>query len=100
MPEHAVFVDTGDPMPDGYDAVIMIEDVEKTSEDEIEILRPAAPWQHVRLVGEDIVATELIIPETTRSVPRHGGHDRERPDLGHGEAQAAGGHHPHGHGAD
>mgnify|MGYP001613248085 FL=1 len=63
VPEHAVFVDTGDPMPDGYDAVIMIEDVEKTSEDEIEILRPAAPWQHVRLVGEDIVATELIIPE-------------------------------------
>ncbi len=62
VPEQAVFVDTGDPMPDGYDAVIMIEDVE-TSEDEIEILRPATPWQHVRLVGEDIVATELIIPE-------------------------------------
>ena len=63
MPEQAAFVDTGDPMPDGYDAVIMIEDVEKTSENEIEILRPATPWQHVRLVGEDIVATELIIPE-------------------------------------
>ncbi len=63
VPEQAVFVDTGDPMPDGYDAVIMIEDVEKTSENEIEILRPATPWQHVRLVGEDIVATELIIPE-------------------------------------
>jgi putative molybdopterin biosynthesis protein len=65
MPDHAVFVDTGDPMPDGYDAVIMIEDVEKISESEIEILKPATPWQHVRLVGEDIVATELIIPENT-----------------------------------
>jgi len=63
VPEQAVFVDTGDPMPDGYDAVIMIEDVENISEDEIEILRPATPWQHVRLVGEDIVATELIVPE-------------------------------------
>ncbi len=63
IPKQAVFVDTGDPMPDGYDAVIMIEDVEKISESQIEILKPATPWQHVRLVGEDIVATELIIPE-------------------------------------
>jgi putative molybdopterin biosynthesis protein len=62
-PEQAIAVDTGDPMPEGYDAVIMIEDVEKISESEIELLKSATPWQHVRLVGEDIVATELIIPE-------------------------------------
>jgi len=31
--------------------------------DGIEILKGATPWQHVRLVGEDIVATELIISE-------------------------------------
>lgn len=63
VPAQAVAVDTGDPLPDGFDAVVMIEDVEKVSEAEIEILKPATPWQHVRLVGEDIVATELIIPE-------------------------------------
>jgi putative molybdopterin biosynthesis protein len=63
VPAQAVAVDTGDPMPDGYDAVIMIEDVEKISGSEIEILKPATPWQHVRLVGEDIVATELILSE-------------------------------------
>jgi putative molybdopterin biosynthesis protein len=63
VPTQAVAIDTGDPMPGGFDAVIMIEDVEKISESEIEILRPATPWQHVRLVGEDIVATELIISE-------------------------------------
>jgi len=63
VPAQAIAIDTGDPMPDGYDAVIMIEDVEKISEAEIEILKPATPWQHVRLVGEDIVATELIISE-------------------------------------
>ena len=63
VPSQAVAIDTGDPVPDGFDAVIMIEDVEKISESEIEILRPATPWQHVRLVGEDIVATELIISE-------------------------------------
>ncbi len=62
-PAQAVAIDTGDPIPDGFDAVIMIEDVEKVSDSEIEILKPATPWQHVRLVGEDIVATELIISE-------------------------------------
>jgi putative molybdopterin biosynthesis protein len=62
-PSQAIAVDTGDPMPDGFDAVIMIEDVEKISEGKIEILKAATPWQHVRLVGEDIVATELIISE-------------------------------------
>jgi putative molybdopterin biosynthesis protein len=63
VPAQALYIDTGDPMPDGSNAVIMIEDVEKISESEIEILKPATPWQHVRLVGEDIVATELIITE-------------------------------------
>ena len=63
VPDQAVAIDTGDPMPEGKNAVVMIEDVEKLSESEIEILKPATPWQHVRLVGEDIVATELIISE-------------------------------------
>jgi len=63
VPDQAVAIDTGDPMPDGKNAVVMIEDVEKLSGSEIEILKPATPWQHVRLVGEDIVATELIISE-------------------------------------
>ena len=63
VPDQAAAIDTGDPMPDGKNAVVMIEDVEKLSGSEIEILKPATPWQHVRLVGEDIVATELIISE-------------------------------------
>jgi putative molybdopterin biosynthesis protein len=63
IPSQALAIDTGDPLPDDFNAVIMIEDVEKISETEIEILKPATPWQHVRLVGEDIVATELIISE-------------------------------------
>lgn len=69
--EQAVYVDTGDPMPDGFNAVIMIEDVnvirvaESVSQDDqyLEIISPATPWQHVRVIGEDIVATELILPE-------------------------------------
>ena len=66
--EQTVYVDTGDPMPDGFNAVIMIEDVNiirgTGSDDQyIEIISPATPWQHVRVIGEDIVATELILPE-------------------------------------
>ncbi len=55
-------VDTGDPMPEGADAVIMIEDVNRTA-DSIEIYAPVTPYQHVRPIGEDIVATELIVSE-------------------------------------
>jgi len=61
--EQAIYVDTGDPLPEGFDAVIMIENIHPVSADEIEIIAPATPWQYVRVVGEDIVATELILPE-------------------------------------
>ncbi|MBU7008633.1 molybdopterin biosynthesis protein [Phosphitispora fastidiosa] len=55
-------VDTGDPLPEGCDAVIMIEQVHFAADGEIEIIAAAAPWQHVRPLGEDIVATEMIVP--------------------------------------
>ncbi len=67
--QHVVFVDTGDPLPEGMDAVIMIEDVDRCGEDEIEIIASATPYQHVRTLGEDIVATELILPENHRIRP-------------------------------
>jgi putative molybdopterin biosynthesis protein len=58
----ALPVDTGDPMPEGFDAVIMIEDVNR-SKDMLEIYAPVTPYQNVRPIGEDIVATELIVSE-------------------------------------
>ncbi len=58
----AVWVDTGDPMPSGMDAVVMAEDVHDAGEGTVEILAAIAPWQHVRPMGEDIVATELLLP--------------------------------------
>ncbi len=54
-------VDTGDPVHDPFDAVIMAEDISETGRG-IRITASAAPWQHVRPVGEDIVAGEMIIP--------------------------------------
>ncbi len=56
-------VNTGNALPDIFDAVVMIEDVHYLSENEVELSIPATPWQHVRTIGEDIVTTELIIPE-------------------------------------
>ncbi|MBI2847353.1 MAG: molybdopterin biosynthesis protein [Chloroflexi bacterium] len=61
--EQAVWVDTGDPLPTGFDAVIMIEHVQQVKDHLIEIMAPVTPWQHVRPVGEDLMATELVLPE-------------------------------------
>jgi putative molybdopterin biosynthesis protein len=59
-PDDYTVVDTGDPIPEGHDAVIMIEDV-RWLEGDAEIIAAAAPWQHVRLAGEDLVATEMVL---------------------------------------
>lgn len=65
----AFYVDTGDPMPaTGLNAVIMVEDV-NVADGSIEFTSPVTPWQNVRVVGEDIVATELITPENHRIRP-------------------------------
>jgi len=66
--EQAVPVNTGDPVPDGFNAVIMVEDV-STVDDVVEIIAPASPYENVRTVGEDIVQTELILPENHRIRP-------------------------------
>ncbi len=57
-----VIVDTGDPIPPGFDAVIMIENIHQIDADTIEILDAAAPWQHIRPIGEDVVVGEMIVP--------------------------------------
>lgn len=57
-----VEIDTGDPLPDDKDAVIKIEDVHLTEDGKAEITAAAVPWQNVRPIGEDIVATEMLLP--------------------------------------
>ena len=59
----AFFVNTGNPIPPGANAVIMIEDVHLIDSEMIEIREAAYPWQHVRSVGEDLIATEMLFPE-------------------------------------
>ncbi|WP_291326084.1 molybdopterin biosynthesis protein [Desulfovibrio sp. UCD-KL4C] len=56
-----IAVNTGNALPDGMDAIIMIENIVDNG-DTISIESPSFPWQHVRRIGEDIVATEMLLP--------------------------------------
>ena len=91
MDSEAEYVDTGDPLPGWANAVIPIEHVESLDEHgqitkeirhpaSIRIRASVAPWSHVRPLGEDIVATQLVLPA---------GHSLNAVDLG---AIAASGH--------
>ncbi len=62
----ATWVDTGDPLPPDTNAVIMAEQVQELGGGRLEILAAVAPWQHVRSMGEDLVVTELVLPENHR----------------------------------
>lgn len=55
-------VDTGDPVSPQYDAVIMAEDLIELENGKLRILASVAPWEHIRPIGEDIVAGEMILP--------------------------------------
>jgi putative molybdopterin biosynthesis protein len=63
------YVDTGNALPPWANAVIMIEKVHQTDGQTVEIFESVAPWNHVRLVGEDVVATELLLPRSHRLRP-------------------------------
>jgi putative molybdopterin biosynthesis protein len=69
----AIYVDTGDPLPAWANAVIPIENVEPLDEEgrltdeachprRIRIRAGVPPWSHIRSMGEDIVATQLVLP--------------------------------------
>lgn len=59
---HFEYVNTGNPIPENRDSVIMIEDIAEAEPGIIKIIAPAYPWQHIRAVGEDMVKGEMIIP--------------------------------------
>ena len=81
----AFFVNTGHVLPENTDAVIMIEHIHTQEEcknalfykngykngsaQRIRIEAPAFPWQNVRKMGEDIVATELLFPQNHLITP-------------------------------
>jgi putative molybdopterin biosynthesis protein len=78
--DQAVYIDTGDPLPDFADAVIPIENVEPLDANghpavavrqphAVRIRSAVTPWMHVRTLGEDIVASQLVLPAGHRIRP-------------------------------
>ena len=67
--ENALWVNTGQGIPPGFNAVIMVEKIHQMDESRLEIRSPAYPWQNIRKVGEDIVATQLLLPQNHRIRP-------------------------------
>jgi molybdenum cofactor synthesis domain-containing protein len=70
--EDTVRVNTGDPLPESADAVVMIEKVESEG-DRFVISEAVYPWQNVRKTGEDIVAGEIILPARHKIRPHDQG---------------------------
>lgn len=68
-PDEAPVVDTGDPLPAGFDAVIPIEQVEQRAGGRVAIRAAVAPFEHVRAIGEDVVASEVVVPALRRLGP-------------------------------
>ena len=68
-PEDYTVVDTGDPLPEGADAVIMVEDLIDKGDGVYEILSSVRPWQNVRQVGEDLCMGDMIAPSGTALTP-------------------------------
>ena len=68
-PDRFVVVDTGDEVPAGFDAVIMVEEIVPQADGSVTIHGAAAPWQHIRQIGEDVCAGEMILPGYTAVSP-------------------------------
>lgn len=69
LPADFVEVDTGDPLPEGCDCVIMAEDIIEGEGGAIVLHEAAVPWQHVRQTGEDISRGDMLMPSFTLITP-------------------------------
>lgn len=67
--EDYTVVDTGDPLPDNADAVVMIEDVTEDENDNVKLISAVSPWQNVRQIGEDICMGDMLASTGTTVTP-------------------------------
>ena len=68
-PDYFAWVDTGEPMPPGTDTVVESERVHIGADGSAWITGPAPRLLHVRRVGEDFAAGQLLIPAGHRIRP-------------------------------
>ena len=67
--QEALWINTGQVIPEGKNAVIMAEKLNQIDEETVEIESSAFPWQNTRKVGEDFVVTEMLFPQNHRIRP-------------------------------
>ncbi len=72
-PGTAQIIHTGGMLPPHADAVVMVEYTQPVDATSVEVLRPAAPGQHVIQAGEDLAAGDVLLPA---------GHQLRAQDLG------------------
>jgi molybdopterin molybdotransferase len=69
--DEAVRIMTGAPIPDGADAIVMVEDTEVDDDGFVAIGRTASPGDHVRPAGEDLAAGQVAFEPFTVLGPGH-----------------------------
>lgn len=72
QPGQAVWIMTGAPLPDGADAMVMVEDSRLSADrSRVELLASVQPGDHVRDAGGDVRPGDLVVPTGTRLTPAH-----------------------------
>jgi molybdopterin molybdotransferase len=56
-----VEIATGAPMPDGADAVVMVEETERITADQVRVFTPVYPRQNVGRQGADIARNQVVL---------------------------------------
>ncbi|MEX2030237.1 MAG: gephyrin-like molybdotransferase Glp [Anaerolineales bacterium] len=69
-PRQAEIVHTGGMIPEGADAVVMVEDTQTPRPGEVEVMKPAAVGQNVLQVGEDVQPGEAVLSTGARLRPQ------------------------------
>ncbi|MBT9288322.1 molybdopterin molybdotransferase MoeA [Prosthecodimorpha staleyi] len=65
-PGQCVRIFTGAPVPEGADTILIQENARVVAEREIEVVEPVATGRHIRAVGLDFRAGDVLIPAGTR----------------------------------
>jgi molybdopterin molybdotransferase len=68
-PGECIEIATGAPMPEGADAVVMVEETERTDESNVRIFTPVYPRQHVGQRAADITAGQTLLASGSLLTP-------------------------------
>jgi len=64
-----MYINTGNEIPDEFNAVVMIEDVYDNNDGTISLIKSVRPYQDIRPIGEDIVEGDMVIPKNHKIRP-------------------------------